>query len=406
MDSGDTGWILTSSALVLLMTPGLAFFYGGLVRGKNVLGTIMHSFMAIALVSVVWVLWGYSLAFGPDIGGVIGGLNWFGLQNVSATEPGPYSATIPHQTFMVFQMMFAIITPALIAGAFAERMKFSAFVIFIIAWSTIVYSPLAHWVWGAGGWIGSELGAVDFAGGTVVHISSGFGALAAALIIGKRLRYGAEPMEPHNIPFVVLGAGLLWFGWFGFNAGSALTSGGSATSAFVVTNTAAATSAVTWVMLSWVLTGKTSVVGAATGAVAGLATITPAAGFVGPMPAILIGFVAALVCYGALQLKNRMGFDDSLDVWAVHGVGSTWGMLAAGLFMGIGFMGLSDFVDVSRGAQVMRQFVAIVVTMGWAFVMTSVILLALKATIGLRVRPHEEEQGLDLSQHGEEAYRS
>ena len=406
IDSGDTAWILMSSALVLLMTPGLAFFYSGLVRRKNVLATMMHSFMAIAIVSVIWVLWGYSLAFGPDIGGIIGSLEWFGLRNVSATEAGPYSDTIPHQTFMLFQMMFAIITPALITGAFAERMKFSSLVIFVIAWSTIVYSPLAHWVWGAGGWIGTELGALDFAGGTVVHISSGFGALAAALIVGKRLRYGTDPMEPHNIPFVVLGAGLLWFGWFGFNAGSALTSGGSATSAFVVTNTAAATAALTWVALSWCLTGKCSVVGAATGAVAGLATITPASGFVGTMPAILIGFGAGVLCYFALQFKNRMKLDDSLDVWAVHGIGSTWGMLATGLFVGVGFMGLSDFVDVSRGVQILRQLVAIVVTMGWSFVMTAIILLVLKVTIGLRVRAHEEEQGLDLSQHGEEAYQN
>ena len=409
IDSGDTAWILTASALVLLMTPGLAFFYAGLVRRKNALGTIMHSFMAIAIVSVVWVLWGYSLAFGPDIGGFIGNLEWFGLRNVSALEAGPYAATIPHQTFMVFQMMFAIITPALIAGAFAERMKFSAFIIFIVAWTTIVYAPLAHWMWGIGGWMGTMgngLGALDFAGGTVVHISSGFGALAAALLFGRRLRYGAEPMEPHNIPFVVLGAGLLWFGWFGFNAGSALTSGGSATSAFVVTNTAAATAALTWVGLSWFLTGKVSVVGAATGAVAGLATITPAAGFVGPMPAILIGFGAGVFCYMALQLKNRLKLDDSLDVWAVHGIGSTWGMLATGLFVGVGFMGISDFVDVSRAEQVLRQLGAIGATLAWSFVMTSLILLALKVTIGLRVRAHEEEQGLDLSQHGEEAYRS
>ncbi len=406
MDTGDTAWVLASSALVLLMTPGLAFFYGGLVRDKNVLGTIMHSFFTIPLVSVVWVLWGYSLAFGPDLGGFIGNLEWFGLRNVSAEEAGPYSKTIPHQAYMVFQLMFAIITPALISGAFAERMKFSAFVLFIVLWSTIVYSPLAHWVWGQGGWL-AELGAKDYAGGTVVHISAGFGALAAALVFGRRAGYGAEPMQPHNIPFVVLGAALLWFGWFGFNAGSALAAGADATSAFVATNTAAAMAAVTWVGLSWAFTGKASVVGAATGAVAGLATITPASGFVGPMPALLIGFVASVICYAAIWFRNRMKLDDSLDVWGVHGVGAIWGVLATGLFMGIGFKEISDFVgDTSRGEQVLNQLVAIGASMGWGFVMTLAILLGLKHTIGLRLRPEDEESGLDLSQHGEEAYRS
>ena len=405
IDKGDTAWILVCSALVLLMTPGLAFFYGGLVRGKNVLGTVMHSFFTIAIVSVVWVLWGYSLAFGPDKWGFIGDLQWFGLRHVSATEPSSYAPTIPHQTFMVFQMMFAIITPALVAGAFAERMKFSSFVIFVALWSTLVYAPLAHWMWG-GGWMGSDLKALDFAGGTVVHISSGFGALAAALVFGRRLGYGSQPMDPHNIPFVVLGAGLLWFGWFGFNAGSALTAGGSATSAFVVTNTSAAAGALTWVALSMIFTKKASVVGAATGAVAGLATITPAAGFVGPMPALLIGFGAGVFCYAAIWFKNKMNFDDSLDVWGVHGIGSTWGMLAAGIFVGVGFLGIAGHVDVGRGEQIVRQLAAIGSSIGWAFVMTLVILFALKFTIGLRVKEEQEEHGLDLSQHGEEAYRS
>ena len=405
MDSGDTAWVLTSSALVLLMTPGLAFFYGGLVRGKNVLATIMHSFFTIAIVSLMWILWGYSLAFGPDVGGFIGNLKWAGLNDVSATEAGPYSDTIPHQTFMVFQMMFAIITPALVTGAFAERMKFSAFVIFVVLWSTIVYAPLAHWMWG-GGWMGSSLGALDFAGGTVVHISSGFGALAAALIFGRRLGYGREPMDPHNIPFVLLGAALLWFGWFGFNAGSALTSGGSATSAFVVTNTAAATGALTWVALSMLITKKASVIGAATGAVAGLATITPASGYVGAMPAVIIGFGAGVFCYTAVWFRNKARLDDSLDVWGVHGIGSTWGMLATGIFVGVGFLGIAGHVDVSRGEQILRQLAAIGSSIGWSFVMTLVILFALKFTIGIRVREDEEEQGLDISQHGEEAYGS
>lgn len=404
IDTGNTAWILTASALVLLMTPGLAFFYGGLVRRKNVLGTLMHSFVTIAVVSVVWVLWGYSLAFGPDVGGFVGSLSWFGLRGVSAVEPGPYADTVPHQAFMVFQLMFAIITPALVTGAFAERMKFSSFIIFVVAWTTIVYSPLAHWVWGIGGWLGSEVGALDFAGGLVVHISSGFGALAAALVFGRRLGFGSKAMEPHNIPYVVLGAGLLWFGWFGFNAGSALTAGGQATSAFVVTNTAAAAAALTWICLSWCLTGKVSAVGVVTGAVAGLATITPAAGFVGPMPAIIIGLGAGAFCYMAIQLKNRLQLDDSLDVWAVHGIGSTWGVLATGLFLGVGFMGISEFSEYGRGSQIVRQLIGIGATMGWAFVMTFIILTVLKRTIGIRVSESEEEQGLDSSMHGEEAY--
>ena len=408
MDSGDTAWVLASSALVLLMVPGLAFFYGGLVRSKNVAGTLIHSFVAMALVSVVWVLWGYSLAFGPDVGHVIGNLDYVGLRNVLATEPGPYAATIPHQAFMIFQGMFAIITPALITGAFAERIKFSTLVLFTVIWSTVVYAPLAHWVWGVDGWLGlNGWGALDFAGGTVVHISSGAGALAAAIIFGRRLGYGKLKMEPHNVPFVILGASLLWFGWFGFNAGSALVAGGSATNAFVVTNTAAAMAALTWAALDWSFHRKVSAVGLATGAVAGLATITPASGFVGPMPALLIGLGAGVVCYLAVRLVKRVRLDDSLDVWAVHGVGGTWGMLATGLFVGIGFMSISDLVlpGVGRWEQVVRQLGAIGVTWAWAFIMTSVILLVLKVTIGLRVSEEEERQGLDLSQHGEVAYR-
>ena len=408
MNSGDTAWILASSALVFIMIPGLAFFYGGLVRRKNAVATIMQSFIAIPIVGVVWVLWGYSLAFGPDVGGFIGNLDYIGLRGVSAIEAGPYSDAIPHQTFMIFQAMFAIITPALITGAFAERMKFSTLVIFIVAWSTIVYAPLAHWVWGEGGWLGlGGWGALDFAGGAVVHINSGVAALAAALFMGRRLHYGEEPMEPHNIPFVVLGAALLWFGWFGFNAGSALAAGGSATSAFVVTNTAAAMAALTWAALDWSFTGKCSVVGAATGAVAGLATITPAAGFVGPMPALLIGLGAGFICYMAVRLRTRLKVDDSLDVWAIHGVGGTFGILATGLLAGIGFGGLSEHAlpGIDRSEQILRQLAAIGASWGWAFVMTLVILFALKYTVGLRVPEQEEEQGLDVTQHGEEAYR-
>ena len=409
MDSGDTAWVLTSSALVFIMVPGLAFFYGGLVRSKNVVATMMHSFIALALVGVVWIFWGYSLAFGPDVGHFIGNLDYIGLRGVSAIAGGPYSATIPHQAYMIFQAKFAIITPALVAGAFAERMKFSSFLIFMVAWSTIVYAPLAHWVWGVGGWLGlNGWGGLDFAGGAVVHMSSGVAALAAALVFGRRLKYGTEPMGPHNIPFVVLGASLLWFGWFGFNAGSALAAGGSATSAFVVTHIAAAVAALTWVGLDRYFTGRVSVVGAATGAVAGLATITPAAGFVGPMPAVVIGMGGGALCYMAIRLIRKLKVDDSLDVWAIHGVGGTWGILAAGLFVGIGFLGLSAHVlpGIDRGEQILRQLAMIGATWGWAFVMTLVILFALKFTVGLRVRGEEEEQGLDFSQHGEEAYRS
>ena len=400
INTGDTAWILVCSALVLLMTPGLAFFYGGLVRRKNSTATIMYSFMAMGLVSVVWVLWGYTLAFGPDVGGFIGNLEWFGLAGVSAVEAGPYADNIPHQAFMIFQGMFAIITPALVTGAFAERMKFSAYAIFIVVWVTVVYAPLAHWVWG-GGWIGA-LGALDFAGGTVVHMSSGVAALAAALIIGKRMGYGTEPMPAHNIPMIVLGAGLLWFGWFGFNAGSALAANGTATNAFVVTNVAAAASVIAWVAMSWIFGARPSVVGAASGAVAGLVAITPAAGFVGAMPALVIGGGAGVLCFGAIELLRKLKVDDALAVWGVHGIGGTWGALATGLFVGIGFGALAE--GVSRGEQVLYQLVSIGAAWGWSFVMTSIILIALKYTIGLRVSEEEEALGLDASQHGEITY--
>jgi Amt family ammonium transporter len=413
MDTGDTAWILASSALVLIMTPGLALFYGGLARSKNAAATIMHSFMTIGIVGVVWVLWGYTLAFGPDVGGFIGDLSWFGLKDVSASEAGPYSATISHQAFMIFQAMFAIITPALITGAFAERMKFSAFVIFIVLWVTIVYAPVAHWVWAYGadgtasGWLG-KLGALDFAGGTVVHINSGVAALAAAIIFGRRLGFKREPMEPHNIPLIVLGAGLLWFGWFGFNAGSALAANYKAVNAFVVTNTATCAGVVAWVAMSWIFGKKPSVIGAASGAVAGLVAITPASGFVGPLPAIIIGLGAGVLCYGAIQLLVKLNVDDSLSVWGVHGVGGTWGALATGLFVGVGFLSFDELSGAStRLEQVWFQLLAIGVTWAWTFAMTAVILLVIKYIpgVGLRVSEAEEEAGLDASQHAESAYR-
>ena len=402
MNTGDVAWILLCSALVLLMTPGLALFYGGLARSKNAASTIMYSLMSMGVVGVVWVLWGYTLAFGPDLGKLIGDLSYLGLSGVSATEPGPYADNMPHQAFMIFQGMFAIITPALVTGAFAERMKFGSYILFIVLWVTIVYAPVAHWVWG-GGWIG-ELGALDFAGGNVVHISSGVAALAAALVFGKRLGFGSEPMEPHNVPMVVLGAGLLWFGWFGFNGGSALAADGNAVNAFVVTNTSAAAGILGWVAMSWIFDSKPSVVGAASGAVAGLVGITPAAGFVGPMPSIIIGFVAGIVCYFAAGLLIRFKLDDALSVWGVHGIGGTWGALATGLFVGVGFGGIAAFVDVTRMEQVLIQLVSIVATWAWAFIVTAIILWVIKLIMGLRVDDNDEQIGLDLTEHGETAY--
>ncbi len=410
MDSGDNAWILASSALVLLMTPGLAFFYSGLAGRSNALATIMHSFIIIALISVVWVLWGYTIAFGPDVGSIVGGFDYFGLRGVGM-DTGPYSDTLPHETFMAFQMMFAIITPALITGAMVGRIRFKSFLIFIVLWSTIVYSPLAHWVWG-GGWLGdlSVLGigglkgsAMDFAGGTVVHISSGVSALAAALVLGRRSNYGREPELPHNIPFVVLGASILWFGWFGFNAGSALAADGAAANAFVTTNTAAAMGALAWMTMTWWRGGAPSVVGAASGAVAGLVAITPAAGFVEPMPAMLIGLGAGVFCYLATLLRARLRVDDALDVWAVHGVGGTWGAFATGLFA-VASVGGTDGLFAGNPGQLVNQLVGIVTTWVWAFGLTFIILKVLDRTIGLRVTDDEEAVGLDLSQHGEPAY--
>ncbi len=404
IDSGDTAWLLMSSALVLLMTaPGLALFYGGMVRQKNALATIMQSFIIMALISVQWVLWGYSLAFGPDIGGVIGGLEWLGLRGVGL-DPGPYSDTVPHQAYMLFQLMFAIITPALITGTFAERMKFSTFMVFTLLWATLVYDPLAHWVWGKGGWLGS-MGILDFAGGTVVHISSGISALAAALVIGRRRGFGHEPMPPHSLPLTVTGAALLWFGWFGFNAGSALSAGALATSAFTVTNTAAASAALSWMFSEWAIRGKPTVLGAASGAVAGLVAITPASGYVGPLASIVIGGVAGFLCFNACNLKTRIGYDDSLDVVGVHGMGGTWGALATGLFATkeINAAG-ADGLFYGNPGQLWNQIIGILTAGILGFVMTWIILKVLDATMGLRVTDEEEVEGLDVTQHSETAY--
>lgn len=404
IDKGDNAWMLTSSALVLMMTiPGLFLFYGGLVRSKNILGTIMHSFIMVGVVTVQWVLWGYSVAFGPDIGGLFGSLAWVGLNGVGVEPNADYAATIPHMTFMVYQMMFAIITPALITGAFAERAKFSTFLVFMILWTTIVYDPLAHWVWGVKGWM-REMGALDFAGGTVVHISSGASALVAAIMFGRRIGYGQEAMPPHNLPFSVIGAGLLWVGWFGFNAGSALAADGLATSAFVATHVATAAAALAWLAMDW-LRGKPTMLGAASGAVAGLVAITPGAGFVSPMSALIIGVGGGILCSIACSLKPKLGYDDSLDVVGVHGVGGTWGALATGLFASkaVNPAGNNGLFFGNPG-QLWIQFETVVVTIVFAMVATAIILAVLKATMGLRVADDEERMGLDLTQHNERAY--
>ncbi|MFP4088461.1 MAG: ammonium transporter [Desulfobacteraceae bacterium] len=404
MDTGDTVFVLMSAALVMLMTPGLALFYGGMVRSKNILGTLMQSFFILAVISLEWALWGYSLSFGPDHGGIIGGLSWVGLTGVGMTPSPDYGSTIPHLAFMVFQCMFAVITPALITGAFAERVKFSAFMLFILLWATFVYNPLAHWVWGVGGWMG-RMGALDFAGGTVVHISSGISALAAALIIGKRLGYGSTAYIPHNLPMTLLGAALLWFGWFGFNAGSALAADGLAASAFVATHLGSAGAALSWIIFEWVHRGKPTTLGVASGAVAGLVAITPASGFVGPMSAIIIGLVAGVLCYGGVLLKARLGYDDSLDVVGIHGVGGTWGALATGLFASTAINpGGADGLFFGNPHQLWIQLVSVAATMVFAFVMTVIILKGVDLMVGLRITGEEEEKGMDVVLHNETGY--
>ncbi len=404
IDTGDTAWILISTALVMLMTPGLALFYGGMVRNKNVLGTLMQSFVAIAVISVQWILFGYSLAFGPDIHGVIGNLDWIGLQGVGI-EPNPaYAATVPHIAFMIYQAMFAVITPALITGAFAERMKFSAYLLFILLWSTFVYDPVAHWVWGNGGWL-KEMGTLDFAGGIVVHLISGIAALAAALVIGKRKGYLQEAMYPHNLPMTVLGAGLLWFGWFGFNAGSALSAGTLSTMAFVATHASAVSATLIWVIIEWIHRGKPTMFGAATGSIAGLATITPAAGFVSPMSALIIGLSAGAVCYVALNLKTKIGYDDSIDAFGVHGVGGFLGTFATGIFASTLINPAGSAGLLSGGHRLfLSQTIGIGVTALYSFVVTVVILKLLDAITGLRIDHEAEMHGLDISQHGESGY--
>ena len=406
IDPGNTAWLLFASALVMLMTPGLAFFYGGLVRKKNVLSTIMHSFFILALVSVIWVAWGYSLAFGPDTGrGLIGGLDWIGLNGVTGEPSDMYAPTVPHLAFMAFQMMFAIITPALISGAFAERKRFRAFVLFAAAWSTLVYAPIAHWVWSPDGWLYS-LGVLDFAGGTVVHLSSGVSALVAALVVGRRLGVGPGLTQPHNVTMTVLGAALLWFGWFGFNAGSALAADGVAATAFVTTNTAAGMAALTWVTVSWLHRGTPSVLGGAIGAVAGLVAITPAAGFVTPAAALAIGLGAGVVCYLAAELRVRSRVDDALDVFAVHGVGGAFGAIATGVFatVSVNAAGRPGLIE-GNPQQLLIQMLGVGATVAYAAVATALILVVVKLIMPIRVPSDAEEKGLDLAQHGEVAYQ-
>jgi ammonium transporter, Amt family len=403
VSSGDTGFMLLAAALVMLMTPGLAFFYGGMVRGKNVLGTMMQSFMAVALISLQWILWGYSLGFSPG-NAFIGGLQWIGLRGVGL-EPNPdYAATIPHQAYMIYQCMFAIITPALITGAIAERMKFKTYLVFMLLWSTLVYDVVAHWVWGTGGWL-RNMGALDFAGGTVVHISSGVSALIAAVMVGRRRGYPHTVVPPHNLPYTLLGAGLLWFGWFGFNAGSAVAAGGLSTSAFIATNTAAAAAAVAWMVMDWMVKGTPTALGAASGAVAGLVAVTPASGFVGPLSAMVIGLAGGVVCFTAVMLRAKTPVDDSLDVFGVHGVGGTFGALLTGLFASrlINPAG-NDGLFFGNASLLGIQAVAVAATWIYSALVTIVLLKGLDMIMGLRVEADQEEDGLDVAQHGESAY--
>lgn len=404
INAGDTAWVLFSSALVMLMTPGLAFFYGGMVRRKNVLSILMQCFIILCVVSVQWVVFGYSLSFAPSKG-FWGGLSWLGLNGVGFEPYADYAGTIPHQAFMAFQAMFAIITPALILGAFAERMKFSAFLLFTLLWATFVYDPIAHWVWGVGGWL-KNMGALDFAGGTVVHINAGIAALTTAIVIGRRKHLDHNAPAPHNLPFVVLGTALLWFGWFGFNAGSALAANGLAVNAFVVTNTAAAAAGLSWALIEWMRNGKPTMFGTASGAVAGLVAITPAAGFVSATSAIVIGVLVSVFCFFAVSvIKPKLGYDDSLDAFGVHCIGGIWGALATGLFASkaINPAG-ADGLFFGNPKQFLVQAIAVLTTLVYSFVVTLVIYKLVDFIVGVRVKEKDEEIGLDLTQHHERAY--
>ncbi len=403
-NTGDTAFILASAGLVLLMTPGLALFYGGMVRSKNVLGTFMQSLIMISVISIEWVLLGYTMSFGPDIQGLIGDLSWLGLHAVGSAPSQTYATTIPQNAFMIYQCMFAIITPALITGAFAERVRFAPFVIFALLWSILVYNPVCHWIWGSGGWLAAR-GVLDFAGGLVVHLTSGAAALAAVLVIGPRRGFGKQSFMPHNLPMTVIGTGLLWFGWFGFNGGSALAANGIAATAFVSTHLAGMAGMAVWSLVEWLHRGKPTTLGAASGAVAGLATVTPAAGFVGPMSAIAIGIIAGLLCYTAVSLKSRIGLDDSLDVVGIHGVGGVIGTICLGVFAckdinPAGADGLLFGNPVFFGGQIF----GVIVVGAYAFVVSWLLLKIINAVMGLRVSAEDEVTGLDLSEHSETAY--
>jgi len=406
MNSGDTVWVLVSAALVFIMTPGVALFYGGMARRKNILSILMQCFMIMCLIGVQWVIYGYSLSFGPDTGhGIIGGLDWVGLKGIGLGPHPDYGSTIPHQAFMVFQAMFAILTPALIVGAFAERIKFSAFTFFMLLWATLVYDPIAHWVWSTGGWL-KKMGALDFAGGIVVHVSSGISALVMSALIGKRLGYEKQAFTPHNLPITMLGGGLLWFGWFGFNAGSALEAGGIAANAFVTTNISAAAAGLTWALIEWQHHGAPTVLGIVTGAVAGLVSITPACGFVGPLSAVAIGALGGIFSYLAVTaLKPRAGYDDSLDVFGVHGIGGMWGTLATGLFAqkAINETG-SNGLFFGNSALFLIQGLYLLVCLAYAAAMTWMLFILADALFGMRVSREDEMVGLDLTQHHEASY--
>ena len=419
MDSGDTAWMLVSSALVMLMTPGLALFYGGLARSKNVLGTIMQSFFMLGIISLQFVIIGFSLAFGPDQGGLIGNFDWAFLRHVTASEPSPYAATIPASAYMIFQLMFAVITPALITGAFAERAKFSTFVVFMLLWATLVYDPVAHWVWSLGGWLGSfpeangdvGLKAIDFAGGTVVHVNAGIAGLVAAIMLGRRVGFGREAFTPHSMTMTMIGASLLWVGWFGFNVGSNLEATGLAAMAFINTFVATAMAAISWMLAEWIFRGKPSMLGAASGAVAGLVAITPACGFVGPVGAIIIGLVVSPLCYFFVaKVKSMFGYDDSLDVFGVHCIGGIFGAIATGIFVNpaLGGTGVYDYVANAAApyssAQVVSQVWAVGTSLVWSAVVAAISLIIVRVVVGLRVSQDVEREGLDVNEHGEPAY--
>jgi Amt family ammonium transporter len=404
INTGDTAWILVATALVMIMTPALAFFYGGMVRRKNILSTLNLSFIVLGLISVQWVLFGYTLSFGPSLGGLLGNLNFLGFVGVDGVPNESYAGNIPHLAFAAYQMMFAVITPALITGAFVERVRFKTFLIFTLLWATLIYDPVCHWVWGVGGILRTS-GALDFAGGTVVHITAGFSALAFALAIGPRKGFRKSPMEPSRIPYTVLGAGLLWMGWFGFNGGSALAANGLAVQAVVTSNTAAAAASLVWMILSWRVDHKPSILGIATGAVVGLVAITPAAGFVTPLAALVIGGIAAVISYYAIRLRQKTGLDESLDVWACHGMGGLWGALATGLFATttVNPAGANGLF-YGNATQLLIQAGAAALVIVFSFVLTFIIAKVLDRTMGLRVTSNEEEVGLDISEHGERAY--